>query len=218
MANLVETWIETWLRDSAGVGRELGYQIAAAFHALEGWLSFEHHDATSSVAVYGYSISYFFLSPLLGLGVAWALARRRDISPFRVFCLAVAVAYAVSLPFFLFLPVPERWAYPLSEAVLLSDQWTSKLIEAIRPISGLDNCFPSFHVSLTVITVLAAYLFAVRLRTVVLALGATVVLSTFVLGIHWIPDMAAGLAVGVLSVAVAWRLDQRLAGAAAESF
>ncbi len=208
--NLAETVIETWMREASGVGKDLGYSLAATFHALEGGLSFEHHDKAGAVAVYGYSISYFFLSPLLGLGVAWLLARRRTVTPFRTFCLSIVSAYAISLPFFLFFPVPERWAYPPSEAVLLSDQWTSKLIEAIRPISGLDNCFPSFHVSFTVVTVLCAYLFAVRLRTVVLALGATVVLSTFVLGIHWIPDMLAGLAVGVISVAVGWRVDQRL--------
>jgi len=43
--------------------------------------------------------------------------------------------------------VPERWAYPESHAVLLSDLWSTRLIETIRPISGLDNCFPSFHIS-----------------------------------------------------------------------
>jgi len=37
--------------------------------------------------------------------------------------------------------VPERWAYPESHAVLLSDLWSTRLIETIRPISGLDNCF-----------------------------------------------------------------------------
>ncbi len=42
-----------------------------------------------------------------------------------------------------------------------------------------------------------------RLRTAVLALGLTIILSTFVLGIHWLPDMIAGVAVGFLSVAVA---------------
>jgi membrane-associated phospholipid phosphatase len=39
----------------------------------------------------------------------------------------------------------------------------------------------------------------------VLALGLTVILSTFVLGVHWVPDMLAGVAVGVLSVTLAMR-------------
>ena len=33
----------------------------------------------------------------------------------------------------------------------------------------------------------------------------TVILATFVLGIHWLADIVAGVAVGTLSVAVAWR-------------
>jgi membrane-associated phospholipid phosphatase len=40
----------------------------------------------------------------------------------------------------------------------------------------------------------------------VLALGLMVILSTFVLGIHWMADMTAGLAAGVLSVLAARRL------------
>ena len=38
-------------------------------------------------------------------------------------------------------------------------------------MSGLDNCFPSFHVSMTTVVILTCYLFRVRLRLSVLALG-----------------------------------------------
>jgi membrane-associated phospholipid phosphatase len=200
--NYAETALETLIKAKYGLGSEWGAQLAYAFHQLEGNYSFEYHDATNVLAIYGYSISYFFLFLLLSVGVAFALARRKEISPYRVFSLAIAIDYAVSLPFYLFFPVPERWAYPDSGAMLLSDLWSSKLIEAIRPISGLDNCFPSFHVSGTVVTILVCYLLQVRLRTSVLALGMTIILSTFVLGIHWAPDIIAGLAVGVLSVSL----------------
>ena len=102
----------------------------------------------------------------------------------------------------------ERWTNADSGAMLLSDRWSSKLIEYVRPVSGLDNCFPSSHVSLTVIIILACYLFQVRFRTPILALGLTIILSTLVLGIHWLPDVIAGAAVGLLSVAVAVKLDK----------
>ena len=75
----------------------------------------------------------------------------------------------------------------------------------IRPFSGLDNCFPSFHTSLTVIVVAACFLYGVRMRTSVLCIGATIVLATFALGIHWIPDIVAGIGVGLGSVALAHR-------------
>jgi membrane-associated phospholipid phosphatase len=209
LAVFLINWIQTSL-DSVltpgSLGASGGYPIADAFRWFEGDLSFELHDTTSAVAYYGYSLAYFVVFPVLCLYAAVALSRRRDPRPYQVVSLAVAIDYAISLPFFLFFPVPERWSSPATEAMLLSDKVSDRLIELIRPVSGLDNCFPSFHVSLTVVVVAACFLFRVPLRMSALACGATIVLSTFVLGVHWIPDMIAGLAVGIVSVLLASRI------------
>jgi membrane-associated phospholipid phosphatase len=205
--NWIETGLDPWLTP-ASLGAQAGYPITEAFRWFEGYLSFASHDATSAVATYGYTFSYFFVLPLVCLFVVWSLARREDPRPYRALSLAVAIDYAVSLPFFLFFPVPERWAYFESEAMLLSDKWSDRLIEAIRPISGLDNSFPSTHVSLIVLAATACFLFAVPFRKCTIPLGGTVVLSTFVLGIHWLPDMLAGVAVGIASMLLAWRLTR----------
>jgi hypothetical protein len=109
-------------------------------------VSFASHDVTNALATYGLHVRLFFLLPLVCIHVALNLARREDPRPYRALSLAVAIDYAVSLPFFLFFPVPERWAVFESEAMLLSDKWSDRLIEAIRPMSGLDNSFPSNHV------------------------------------------------------------------------
>ncbi len=185
---------------------QAGYPITEAFRWFEGYLSFASHDATNDVAAYGYTCSYFFGLPLLCGFVIWNLARRDDPRPYRALSLAVAINYAVSLPFFIFFPVPERWSFFESEAMLLSDKWSDRLIEAIRPISGLDNSFPSNHVSLIALAATASLIFAVPLRKCTIPVGATVVLSTFVLGVHWLPDMLAGLALGIASMLLAWRL------------
>lgn len=208
--NWAETTLETWIQKETGAGIELGNKLAYAFHKFEGFFSFAYHDVTNMVAVKGYSISYFFIFLFLAIAVAVAVARRKDISPYRVLSLALTIDYLISLPFFLFFPIPERWHYPESQAMLLSDKWSTNLIEAIRPISGIDNCFPSFHCSMTVLFILVCYIFEVRFRTVVLALGITIILATFVLGIHWLPDMIAGIAVAVISVMLAWRVDHAL--------
>ena len=205
-------WVQT-RADAAltprSLGAEAGYPIADAFRWFERYLSFELHDTTGPIASYGYSASYSVIFPVLCLYVAWALARHRDAEAYQTVSLAVAIDYAISLPFFIFFPVPERWASPMTEAMLLSDKVSDKLIEYMRPLSGLDNCFPSFHVSLTVLVVAACFLFRVRLRKAALALGATIVLATFVLGVHWIPDMIAGFAVGIASLLLAWRFVHR---------
>ena len=206
LINYIETAAEVALHRQFGLGAAWGLRIAAAFSALEGHLSFESHDLSNWVAVYGYSAAYFFLLPVLGVGLGIALWRRSDVTGYRIYCLAIAIDYFASLGFFVLFPVPERWSYPDSGAMLLSDRWSSTLIDLLRPISALDNCFPSTHVSLTVVIVLVGYVAGVRLRHTVAVLGVPIVLSTFVLGIHWLPDIIAGTAVGTLSVGVARRL------------
>ncbi len=213
LVNCLETGVESKLHDRLELGAEWRHRTAEATSRLENGFEFTNHDRANVIASHGYSISYFFVLPLLMAGLAVALWFREELSPFRVFSLAIAFDYWISLPFFLLFPLPERWAHPESGAVLLSDLWHTGLIEMIRPISGLDNSFPSFHVSTSVTLVAVCYLFRLPFRHSVAALAATVVLSTFVLGIHWLPDIVAGLALGVLSVLLARRLDLQLARA-----
>jgi membrane-associated phospholipid phosphatase len=201
--NYVETTLETAARDRYGLGVELGFELARAAHWLEGGTTVEDYGSAGAVVIYGYSFAYFFAIMALVLSTAWALARARSRAPFWVFSAAVTVNYLISLPFFLFVPVPERWAYPESGAILLSDLWAPELISVFRPFSGLDNCFPSFHVSLTVVTVTLAFLYRLRFRWTALWTGLLIILSTSVLGIHWITDIVAGLATGLIAVQVA---------------
>ena len=215
--NLLETVAETALRENHGIGRELGFSLARAAHWFEGSTTLEAYDTATAVVVYGYSVAYFFVLLAMVVVTGWSLFRAPGREPFRVFALAVAADYVISLPFFLFFPVPERWAYPESGAILLSDLWAPKLIEIFRPISGLDNCFPSFHVSLAVVIVALAFHYHLRFRWAALFLGLLVALSTLVLGIHWLTDVVAGLAAGALAVALALLIErsgrlQKLAG------
>jgi len=203
--NLAETAWESSLHSGAPISSSDDRGAYAVRQLEPAFVDFEFHDQVPAWMVYSSSIAYFVVFPALALALLVALAVRPQLAPFRVLCLAVATDYVVSLPWFLFFPVPERWAYPESNAVLLSDQWTSMLIQSIRPLSGLNNSFPSTHTSLTIILVLVSWLFDIRWRVTVAALGAMVILATFVLGIHWVPDILAGIAAGALSVAVAWR-------------
>jgi membrane-associated phospholipid phosphatase len=214
VVNFFETQLEESFKSPAIYA--LGYRINQTFHEWEGGFDFSLPGGTERVAVIGYSFSYFFLLPALLVGTAVVFWRRENVRPFRVFSLSIALNYLIALPFFLFLPVPERWAFPGAKATLLSDLLNTRLIEAVRPISGLDNCFPSTHVSLTVLIILLAYWCSVWWRHSVLCLGVTIILSTFFLGIHWIPDMIMGAACAGLSFSGAVALDRRLCPAEAQ--
>ena len=210
LVNLLETGLESWLAPKLPIVAQMRLQLARASHWFEGGLSFEYHELTNRFAVIGYSMAYFVVFPLLLVLVGVALERRGSIRPYRRFSLGVAINYLISLPFFLFFPVPERWFYPESGAMVLSDLWSVHLIELFRLISALDNSFPSFHVSLTVLVVVMSMLHRLRFRWSVLFLGASIALATFALGIHWVTDLVAGAATGVLSAVLAWRVDASL--------
>jgi membrane-associated phospholipid phosphatase len=206
LVNYAETAIETWLRVRYGVGADLEKNLGEAAQWFERGLSFEQHDATNMIAVYGFSAVYFFLFPLLALLTVAAFARRKDSRPLLMLATAAVADYLLTLPFYLLFPVPERWTFPDANAVLLSDLWTSSLIQAFRPFSGLNNCFPSFHVSTTVIIVCCLYRYRAAFRTAAVPAAIAILLSTFTLGIHWLPDILAGLAAGWLSFWLAEKL------------
>lgn len=207
LANLVETQLEEAMKSPAGYA--LGYKLAQAFQELEGGFNFGGAERVSRWVVGGYVVAYFVLLPALLIGAAVVYWRRAAAGELRVFSFALALNYLFALPFYLFLPVPERWAFPGAKATLMSDLLSSHLIELVRPISGLDNCFPSMHVALAALVALLAYWSRSPWRHAVLCLAGLVVFSTFFLGIHWVPDMAMGLATAGLSFALAVRLNRR---------
>jgi serine/threonine protein kinase len=209
VVNYVETAIETRLRTAYGIGLETERFLGEAASWFERGLSFEQHDAASDVAVYGFSVVYFFAFPLLIIGAVIVFARQERPQGLLLVSISMAIDYAITLPFYILFPVPERWTFPDADAVLLSDLWTSTLIQAFRPISGLNNCFPSFHVSTTVVIVVCLHIYKVRFRRAAVPIGLAIILSTFGLGIHWVSDILAGAGVGVVSVWAGQRMIDR---------
>jgi len=131
--------------------------------------------------------------------------RRRNISLLAGY----VVNYLLVLPFYVFFPVVECHAYHRSEPVtrLLLNDISPAVIAALRPTSGIDNCFPSFHASLAVTIALFAWQSRRRsLGILMLATAALVIASTLYLGIHWLSDVGAGILVGVLGYWIGDRL------------
>ena len=189
VTNYIETTVEVALHRRFGLGSELGARIADAFSTLEGHISFESHDMSNWLAVYGYSISISFSCRCWASRWQWrsgggatctatgcSASRSR-----RTICSASCSSFQD----------PSVGRIPTQERCSWSDRWSSTLIDLLRPISALDNCFPSTHVSFTVIVV-PPRTSTSRLRHTMTILGITVVVSTFVLGIHWIPRHRGG--------------------------
>jgi len=124
--------------------------------------------------------------------------------------------YLFVLPFYLFFPVREAHVFHGGAVRLLLAEISPAIMEGYRTMSGLNNCFPSFHTSLAVTMALIAWhAGSRRFGWLITLFAAANVLSTVYLGIHWLTDVAAGLVVGVAAYLLARRLSRRWADEAA---
>jgi membrane-associated phospholipid phosphatase len=206
--NYIQTQMETNLKTPAHY--ETGYKIAQAFMELEGNLDFSQFGGLGEKAAAAHSISYYILFPVLLLMVIVGLLFRREITPIRVMTLGLAISYLIALCLFIFFPVPERWAFPPANATLLSDILSTGWIESYRSFRALDNAFPSLSAAFMLVMIFVCYRYRFKFKNPICLVGLAVILSSFTLGIHWVPDLIMGGFVGVFSASLAVLWDHRI--------
>jgi len=148
---------------------------------------------------------YVIVFPCLVIVLLFAFDRLRDRRGLALLLIGYTLNYLIVLPFYLWFPVREVFHFYREDlgtgAVrLLLDDIHPVVMQAYRTMSGIDNCFPSFHTSLTVtLALLSWHAGRRRFAWLITAFAAAIVFSTLYLGIHWLCDVAAGLAVGVVA-------------------
>ncbi|BBI32560.1 phosphatase PAP2 family protein [Cohnella abietis] len=121
---------------------------------------------------------------------------------YYAFCVAILINYFVAVPFYLFVPVNEVWSVHPQVKFLMLDVFPSFERE-YRSLSGLDNCFPSLHTSISVTVALIASKSGIRRWAVFTWINAAIIIfSIFYLGIHWFTDMIAGVALALFAASV----------------
>ncbi|MFZ5825969.1 MAG: phosphatase PAP2 family protein [Bacillota bacterium] len=142
---------------------------------------------------------YVILFPLLMLAGLLVYAANRDLAAMKNLVYGYWVNYLVALPFYLWVPVKEAWAGGAGIRFLIPEVFPG-FEQIVRPHSGLDNCIPSLHTSLAITYALVAWRQGYRRLAIVLSVCAgLVMLSTLYLGVHWLLDMLAGVALGVVA-------------------
>jgi len=195
-----------------GVGPDIswaiGFHLSPHIYDIEGkfvaWLqTFQTPVLTtyfSAIYVYGYA--YLLVFPI----VAYALADRTK--PLRLLILAYVLNYVIGLVcYILFIAYGPR-NYLVGEGILYSFWPQAQFLTS--EVNTNTNVFPSLHTSLSVtIAMLAVMTRDLYRRWVLIAvpIAISVCLSTMYLGIHWAIDVLAGIALAIVSVYGATRLD-----------
>ncbi|MDH6431206.1 phosphatase PAP2 family protein [Paenibacillus sp. FSL R7-0048] len=122
-------------------------------------------------------------------------------------CYAIIINYALAIPFYLYFPVNEVWSYlPAGVKFTMLDVFP-KFEQEYRPLSGLNNCFPSLHTSISVTMALLAFRSGNRRWMAITSISAVVIVfGIFYLGIHWLTDMIGGTLLAVLASTVGVQL------------
>ncbi|MFP4057644.1 MAG: phosphatase PAP2 family protein [Candidatus Brocadiia bacterium] len=186
------------------------------YHYLEGGAVARLQAALATpVLTWALGFVYVVVFPCLGIVALLVFDHLRDRQGLAMVLIGYLVDFAILLPFCVVFPVLEVHAFyarhPELEpaARLLLDDITPTVMRAYRGMSGLDNCFPSFHTSLAVTLALLSWRAGRRLFGAVFTSAAAAnVFATLYLGIHWVSDVAAGVASGLVAYAAARRLSR----------
>lgn len=170
-------------------------------HGLEGHFvqSIQHifsNPYITQITVFFYII--VFQSLLIG-SIGVYIIDRNKVFVYAT-CFAIITNYAVAIPFYVLFPVNEVWSYPPAGVSFLMLDVFPRFEQEYRPLSGLNNCFPSLHTSISVtIMLLAARSGNIRWRIITTISSIIILFSIFYLGIHWLTDMLAGTMLGVFA-------------------
>jgi len=185
--------------------------FTALFHSFEGNIVhsiqqlFQHRWLTPLLA-FMYVVVFQALM-LASLAVYLLNSQRNRL--FYATCYAIMLNYCIAIPFFLFFPVHEVWSYQDSGVRFLMLDVFPAFETEYRLLSGLDNCFPSLHTSMSVtLAILACYSSNRRWAYIVCGCSTVILFSIFYLGIHWISDMIGGILLGLLASVTALRLSE----------
>ncbi len=211
------------------IAAALGLDWTPLVHAIEGDVVARLQDAIASRPltlflhfVYITVYALYHVAAMVGFAVTGRAAMLRR------FAVTWVLVYAIALPFYVLAPVNETWTTNPEYGCYgdyTDGSWgdfstpTEGLLHAscgddggiVQAISSINNCFPSLH---------NAFAWALpfllwrsgwrRAAKGTAAIAFLVSLATLELGIHWVTDLVAGVALAAFVTWVAVRFDYRL--------
>lgn len=165
-------------------------------HFVRAFQELFHQPWLTPIIVFFY---IFMLQSVLAASLGVYLLDKNRVMLYAT-CYAIIINYAVAIPFYLYVPVNEVWSYlPAGVNFTMLDVFPG-FEQEYRPLSGLNNCFPSLHTSISVTMALLAFRSGNRRWMAITSISAVVIVfGIFYLGIHWLTDMFGGILLAVLA-------------------
>ena len=192
-----------------GVSRLFGLQATALIYGLEGgfvaWI--QATFATPALTAYFSWVYVYGYAFLLAFPVIAYLALPRIVTLRRVL-VAYALNYGIGLALYtlVFAHGPRNVMPDMVTPLLFATR--PDVMALTSEVNVKSNVFPSLHTSLAVTVGTFAVLTREeypRWTPVAVWLSLSVVVATMYLGIHWLTDVVAGVALAFGSVALAYR-------------
>lgn len=163
-----------------------------------------YHPMVTQVTTFFYVIvftSVFFTTAII-------YAYQKDNKTLHNLLVAIFLNYLIAVPFYLFFPVNEVWSVKENVRFLIPDVFTT-FESTYRNMSGINNCFPSLHTSLSVTVFLVALQQNNRILKWITGITTGIIIfSIFYLGIHWLIDSIGGILLACSAVHLAKRINQ----------
>ncbi|MEW9700102.1 phosphatase PAP2 family protein [Paenibacillus sp. SI8] len=199
--NKFELWLEQTINFKADFTKSI-YRVEGNFVAAI--QHFFHQDLLTYVSSYFYVVVF----PAVMIASIGIYTYQKNYKLFYAICYALMFNYMIAIPFYLFFPVNEVWSFHPNVKLLILDVFPT-FEQDYRPLSGLDNCFPSLHTSISVsMAVIAVKSRNTFWKIFVPCSSAFIIFTIFYLGIHWLSDMCAGVILGVVAARLALRISE----------
>lgn len=199
--NKLEMWIEKRIHYRADFTQSI-YSIEGNFVSSIQHLF--HNDILTAISSYFYVVVF----PAVMITSIALYTFKKNYKLFYAICYALMFNYMIAIPFYLFFPVNEVWSFHPNVKLLILDVFPT-FEQDYRPLSGLDNCFPSLHTSISVsMAVIAVKSRNAFWKIFVPISSAFIIFTIFYLGIHWLSDMCAGVVLGVVAARLGLRISE----------
>lgn len=215
-------------------GRDYDSLLMAVDRALFGinvteWMAGVSHPFLTELLQISYSLFYVFF-----IAMGLELYLKRDRSRFRYFRFTVVYGFFISYVCYFFLPAagPRFTLHDFSRidvelpGLLLTPglRWFINVCESIPPgvsnavalASAQRDVFPSGHTMMTLIAVIFAFRYRLKIRYYVLGVGVLLILATVYLRYHYLIDLVAGALLVIPCMLTSNRVYKSFRGEASE--